>query len=312
MIPTYSLNSLPSYFRPQKLTTTIILSEASKQEMDEAPRSSGDSTNLSRTSRSTNLSRTPRSTVEAEGDEQIIYDENSERAKMGAEENTFKTIDEHEAQLKNRIDQCRNIIDTLKKELHEEKNKLEKETKNSFYPSTSDSFRSDYRAITLNSTASSIAGYDLPCDSGLFTSSVEYKLGCDENLIEYDKQLQRYQNTLNMAQKEKKNAIRKQMLSKAYKLKLLEVENQCNIELLRVKQSLQCLEPLHMIANSWKDSKDEDIGDFDFGKMDLWPRYPDSPVSDRNSIKDEGQIDTKSIAERVDSFIKDDISYLDT
>ncbi|OWR46716.1 hypothetical protein KGM_202057 [Danaus plexippus plexippus] len=75
-----------------------------------------------------------------------------------------------------------------------------------------------------------------------------------------------------MAQIEKKNAIRKQMLAKAYKLKLLEVENQCNIELLRIKQSLQCLEPLQMIADKWKNSND-DVYDLD--NYELIPRYPE-------------------------------------
>ncbi|XP_041970936.1 uncharacterized protein LOC121727273 [Aricia agestis] len=126
---------------------------------------------------------------------------------------------------------------------------------------------------------------DLSYPTNFFTTTVESKLCADKELKEYESQLQSYQRTLNVAQNVKKNAIRKQMLAKAFKLKLLEVENQCNIELLRIKQNLQCLEPLKMIAESWKTEKHE----IDLSKYDLSPLYPDillNTASDINSSKD--------------------------
>ncbi|XP_028175462.1 uncharacterized protein LOC114363830 [Ostrinia furnacalis] len=195
---------------------------------------------------------------------------------------TPQMIEENELKLKDRIAQCRNIIESLKMELSKEKSKLEKQAKMPQLPSVSGSVP---------------VYHDLKCDvdimgdinsTSMYSACVDSKLNCDESLIEYEKQLQKYQNTLNMAQIEKKNAIRKQMLAKAYKLKLLEVENQCNIELLRVKQSLQCLEPLQMIANNWKNSPNDSA--YDLNNYELIPRYPELNAhsgSDINSYRDD-------------------------
>lgn len=182
---------------------------------------------------------------------------------------TPQVIDDNEAKLKDRIAQCRNLIESLKIELNEEKSKLETQNRSSqqrVIEAPGKSNTSNY-VSTSNSFLEEIS-----FTSGMYSDSVDSKLSCDENLIEYEKQLQKYQNTLNMAQIEKKNAIRKQMLAKAYKLKLLEVENQCNIELLRVKQSLQCLEPLQMIASKWKSGTDNAN---DVNSYELIPRYPE-------------------------------------
>ncbi|CAH4031540.1 uncharacterized protein LOC123711424 [Pieris brassicae] len=183
-------------------------------------------------------------------------------------------VSEHE-NLKERIKQCRNIIESLKLELNQEKARLEMESK--IHPNL------DEPKVTTDP----IRSLEVTCPSDLYSTCVENKLTCDENLIQYEKQLQRYQNTLNMAQIEKKNAIRKHMIAKAYKLKLLEVENQCNIELLRVKQSLQCLEPLQMIANKWKTNTDE--FNYDLDTFELMPRYPELHAvsgSDVSSVSD--------------------------
>ncbi|XP_023933826.2 uncharacterized protein LOC112042873 [Bicyclus anynana] len=181
-----------------------------------------------------------------------------------------KVIEKNEIQLKERITQCKNIIASLKLEINEEKLKLEKEAKEvqleSYEP-----------PIKLNKNT------NYPADKGTdfsdfnkantYSTSVDSKLNCDENLMEYEKQLERYQNTLSMAQMEKKNAIRKQMLAKAFKLKLMEVENQCNIELLRIKQSVQCLEPLQMIVEKWKCNDTDNV--YDLNNFQLIPRYPE-------------------------------------
>lgn len=199
---------------------------------------------------------------------------------------TVQTIEEHESKLKDRIAQCKNIIASLKFELNAEKAKLEKENKHqhvSHYTNESLPMSNFYDATSNNLLS------DVTFDASKYSSCVDSKLHYDENLLEYEKQLQKYQNTLNMAQLEKKNAIRKQMLAKAYKLKLLEVENQCNIELLRVKQSLQCLEPLQMIVNKWK--TDNDNYSYDLDNYELMPRFPELSTCtssvEINSVKDD-------------------------
>ncbi|XP_045494146.1 uncharacterized protein LOC123693190 [Colias croceus] len=201
----------------------------------------------------------------------------------------------NENNLKERIKQCRNIIESLKLELNQEKSRLEKDIKASH----------DGQEIKTNSDTTSYL--DVPCSPDFYTTSVEDKLTCDENLIQYEKQLQRYQNTLNMAQIEKKNAIRKHMIAKAYKLKLLEVENQCNIELLRVKQSLQCLEPLQMIASKWKSNVDD--FSYDLNNFELIPAmYPELNAlsgSDVSSSVDDAEIKNKSPNSLNESVLSD-------
>lgn len=218
-----------------------------------------------------------------ENHEEITEDEDRQKAKDSQGEISSPTKDDNEAKIKERIAQCRSIIESLKLELNEEKSKFKMSC------SHPESKTSSPRGTQDSVTSSQCFLEDPACTSNLYGSSVDNKLNYDENLMEYEKQLQKYQNTLNMAQIEKKNAIRKQMLAKAYKLKLLEVENQCNIELLRVKQSLQCLEPLQMIISKWKSSSDDTT--YDPNNFVLIPRYPELSAhsgSDINSLKDDG------------------------
>lgn len=207
---------------------------------------------------------------------------NSDIPKNTYEKLTPQIIEDNETKLKERIAQCKNIIESLKVQLHEEKEKIHNEKK----PLQINS--SKYTPTVNYHMNSSELNSDEFGTTSMFTASVDSKLNCDESLIEYEKQLQKYQNTLNMAHNEKKNAIRKQMLAKAFKLKLMEVENQCNIELLRIKQSLQCLEPLQMIANKWKIGNDETATDTD--TYELMPNFPElqgTYGNDWNILKDD-------------------------
>ncbi|XP_059046104.1 uncharacterized protein LOC131841794 [Achroia grisella] len=206
-------------------------------------------------------------------------------ATIKSEQNEITTnmIDKNEMKLKHRIGQCREIIESFKMELKEEKAKLEKESKIRQCSYVSECARllpSPYPDVSF----SDIYTEELPSARNIYEASVDSKLKCDENLIEYEKQLQKYQNTLNMVQLEKKNIIRKQMLAKAYRFKILEVENQCNIELLRIKQSLQCLKPLQMIVNKWKCETDKSSSDLN--NLELMPIYSElSTNSTGNAIR---------------------------
>ncbi|XP_072939885.1 uncharacterized protein [Epargyreus clarus] len=194
---------------------------------------------------------------------------------------SLETVCEKELKLKERIANCRRTIESLKLELTEEKAKLQEESKSPEIRTSDASPITKSRFYADNMASSNLYTRDTLIHSDtayMCSASVDNKLRCDESLMEYEKQLQRYQNTLSMAQAEKKNAIRKQMLAKAYKLKLLEVENQCNIELLRVKQSLQCLEPLQMIVNKWKTSDNK--SSYNLNSYELIPRYSElNPIS---------------------------------
>ncbi|CAH0407425.1 unnamed protein product [Chilo suppressalis] len=239
-----------------------------------------------------------------ENKEEIHYREINETFEPPKEEQTEcslndnlvtpEMIEDNEMKLKERIAQCRNVIESLKLELNKEKSKLEKETKNS-----QGTPMSQYNATTQQDKINTEFMLSDMFSSNMYSASVDNRLNYDESLVEYEKQLQRYQNTLNMAQMEKKNAIRKQMLAKAFRLKLLEVENQCNIELLRVKQSLQCLEPLQMIANKWKTSTNEATNDEN--NFELMPRFPELNAISGSDLLDASKddYDTKASLENL-------------
>ncbi|XP_049870445.1 uncharacterized protein LOC126369886 [Pectinophora gossypiella] len=218
-----------------------------------------------------------------------------------------QAMDDNETKLKDRIAQCKNIIESLKCELNVEKAKLEKETKGQQLPyaqqpyETMSTHNTGYYTV---STSDNLLA-DFTYDSNMYSACVDSKLNCDENLMEYEKQLEKYQNTLNMAQIEKKNAIRKQMLAKAYRLKLLEVENQCNIELLRVKQSLQCLEPLQMIASKWQNEPDD--ASYNLDKFELMPRFPELSANVVSEVEEKEEIENKADAGSKNDSIASDL-----
>ncbi|CAH0605412.1 unnamed protein product [Chrysodeixis includens] len=230
----------------------------------------------------------------ADEDKSMRQEHHDDDAKKGQSELTAQMIEDNEAKMKERIAQCKNIIESLKIELNEEKAKLEKQNKVAHRLVESPSkCTTSFQCVS----SSNMLATDFEYSTNSYSECVDSKLNCDENLMEYEKQLKKYQNTLNLAQIEKKNAIRKQMLAKAYRLKLLEVENQCNIELLRVKQSLQCLEPLQMIASKWKTNTEEL---YDVNNYELIPRYPELYANSSSDINYETALErTEDKAEDV-------------
>lgn len=71
------------------------------------------------------------------------------------------------------------------------------------------------------------------------------------SLSEYEQKLSFYQQALLQAQAEKRASLKRQIAISNYKRRLLEVENMCNLELLRVKQNVQVLQPLQMMVSEW-------------------------------------------------------------
>lgn len=251
-----------------------------ESEMDVAKLASGDISNIKSQSNNTDLkennSQELLSATADTSDPNELMVGNQEKV-VYKSAISAKSIDEKEIKLKERIAQCKNIIASLKLELNEEKVKIEKEVTEVQLQSDDTPPKLPSNTFAPEERTELIDLYN----ENMYTASVESKLNCDETLMEYEKQLQRYQNTLNMAQIEKRNAIRKQMLAKAFKLKLMEVENQCNIELLRIKQSLHCLEPLKMIVEKWKNNNDNA---YDLDNFELIPRYPELSTNSGSDI----------------------------
>ncbi|CAH2105572.1 unnamed protein product [Euphydryas editha] len=253
-------------------------------EIDQLKLASGDNNDLTPTDKNEVL---PDKILDESAEKSIGIKTSTEQVEPNG--NSSKNFDNDETKLKERIAQCKEILTSLKLELHEEKVKLSKEGR----VTQLQSIEPLSKLSCMDNNEQTIDKMDdFSFTTDIYPSSVNHNLHCDENLLEYEKQLLKYQKTLNMAQIEKKNAIRKQMLAKAFKLKLLEVENQCNIELIRIKQSLQCLEPLKLIADKWKTNNNDNHYD----TFELIPRYPEFSTfsgSDASSISNADDNDNK-------------------
>lgn len=73
-----------------------------------------------------------------------------------------------------------------------------------------------------------------------------------ETMLDYEKKLASYQEALTRAHADRRNLIKRQLAANAYKKRLMEVENMCNTELMKVRQNVQFLQPLQRMALNWK------------------------------------------------------------
>lgn len=128
-----------------------------------------------------------------------------------------------EMSLKERVTQCKIILEHLKKELEEEKNKFKTETT---VMVLGDHVEDDcsIEQLLLDDTTSNNA-----------TCTPSY----DENLLDYEKHLKTYQGALHLAEVEKQNAVKREMFTKSILLKLQEVEKQCNDQFFKIKHSIR-------------------------------------------------------------------------
>ncbi|KMQ93254.1 structural maintenance of chromosomes protein 3-like isoform x2 protein [Lasius niger] len=79
-------------------------------------------------------------------------------------------------------------------------------------------------------------------------------------ILEYEKNLAKYQNSYSFEQAEQRYNSYKRALVDAYKQRLLEVERLCDEELENIRRNANCLQPFKEIASQW--SVDEnDRGD---------------------------------------------------
>ncbi|XP_012288799.2 uncharacterized protein LOC105704291 [Orussus abietinus] len=70
-------------------------------------------------------------------------------------------------------------------------------------------------------------------------------------ILEYEKNLARYQNDLAVAHAERRYNVRRQLVATNYRRKLMEVERLCDEELEKIKHNASCLQPLRQIASQW-------------------------------------------------------------
>lgn len=70
-------------------------------------------------------------------------------------------------------------------------------------------------------------------------------------ILEYEKKLAKYQDTLALAQAEKRYNMHRQVVAKAYVRRLAEIEQLCNEELKKIQQNASNLQPLREMMSQW-------------------------------------------------------------
>lgn len=79
----------------------------------------------------------------------------------------------------------------------------------------------------------------------------------DLAILEYEKNLAKYQSSYSFEQAEQRYNSYKHALIDAYKQRLLEVERLCDEELENIQQNANCLQPFKEIASRWSLDKND-------------------------------------------------------
>lgn len=172
-----------------------------------------------------------------DSDSKISYKIDDDSTNCGTSSESSVTSSESEKEntnqnecLKQRIESLKTTMDFLRKQLIEEKamwkQEVEEVIKNK--SQVRQLIEADSEKVAADTDTFSISGYE--------------------------QQLTKYQEALQYAQMDKKISLQRQIAISNYKRRLLEVENMCNLELLRVKQSVQFLQPLQSMLTEWNTS----------------------------------------------------------
>lgn len=92
-----------------------------------------------------------------------------------------------------------------------------------------------------------------------FNSTSELTIDCiplepkfnEMAILDYEQKLAKYQEALVKAHVEKRQIVKRQLIANAYRQRLLEVEKLCNLELQKIKQNVEILQPLQVLASGW-------------------------------------------------------------
>lgn len=93
------------------------------------------------------------------------------------------------------------------------------------------------------------------CEEDVSSRNSDISSIIDYPILDYEQKLSMYHEALMRAQAEKKIHLRRHLAANAYRRKLIEVENMCNFELMKVRQNVQFLQPLQAIASEWSNNK---------------------------------------------------------
>lgn len=212
----------------------------------------------------------------------VIDNKNHEENK---EDKNLEKFQEHNAKLEERLKELKEQMVALKGQLQEEKVAWQKELEEAMKVA-----RVVNVTYTNENFTSENYNMDLVPKSDDGESLISEPTLSEFSILDYEQKLATYQDALAKAQLEKRNLLKRQLAASAYKRRLLEVEKLCNMELLKVKQNVQFLQPLQALASSWDNNQTENISKFD---DELTGNVTKSP-SDSNPPLQSGDENVKS------------------
>lgn len=124
------------------------------------------------------------------------------------------------------------------------------------------------------------------------------------SILDYEQKLSTYQEALAKSQYEKRNMLKRQLAANAYKRRLMEVEKLCNMELLKVKQTVQYLQPLQVLASSW-DNSAENIMKFDDELTGAISKTQNEPKTPQQSGDENIRTDFMTVEDLENTVFKD-------
>lgn len=194
--------------------------------------------------------------MESEGDVQteIEQKENEDSSEeCTCHFNLFREeYDNKNTKLEDKLKSLKETMSLLKSQLNEEKEAWKKEIN---------------EALKIAQSASTCA-----CDyehgqkeASIMCESVEPTLN-EISLLDFEQKLSCYQDALNKAHLERRKFLKRQIAANAYKQRLREVEEMCSMELRKVQQHAQYLQPLQKLVSEWsykEPNRFENIENFD-------------------------------------------------
>lgn len=180
-------------------------------------------------------------------------DSETENQNHELDETEEAACNNRQIKLQERLTLMQNLLHNLRLQLHQEKELLRKEVEEISHCSTCCHFDNcfDVRNEEVDEGA-----YSVGDTQDMLPSNVE-----DFNVLGYEQQLARYQEFLSRDHFDRRMTFQRQLAASNFQRRLLEVENMCNLELLRVKQSANFLHPLQVMASEW--NRDLQSGDGD-------------------------------------------------
>lgn len=212
-------------------------------------------------------------------------------------------IEEKNAKLEQKLKDLKELMGTLRVQLIEEKEAWQKE----IYEATK---------LANNIVNSYNCEHEFSQKEDISVISETEPTLSEVSMLDFEHKLSTYQDALTKAHAERRKFLKRQIAANAYKKRLMEVEDMCNLELMKVRQNVQFLMPLQKIALEWQDDEIRKMASMDKLDEEITGKR-DKISTDDESLKSlmEGQtkhefLTLESLEHKIYSDFKDLASQL--